>query len=378
MRPPATRGSTPASHSNSRSSSRRCCVAERSSASVAGQVVDPVVDLRSDTVTQPTPAMRQAMAEAEVGDDVYAEDPTVNALEAEVAALFGHEAALFVPTGTMGNQISLRLLAEPGQEILCDSDAHIVTYEMGAAAALFGLGTRTVPGPNGRFEIDDYVHQVRAPDWHTVRTAVIAVENTHNRGGGSIQPFDRLKALRAYADEVDVSLHCDGARIWNAHVATGTGLAEYGAVFDTLSVCLSKGLGAPVGSVIVSSSERIAAARILRKRLGGGMRQAGILAAAGRHAIAHHLDRLAEDHARARRLAAALTGHARADPETNIVVLDVDGNAHQVAAAARQDGVLVSVVSPTRIRLLTHLDIADEQVDRAEAVLSEILGRETT
>ncbi len=353
-------------------------MAERSSASVAGQVVDPVVDLRSDTVTQPTPAMRQAMAEAEVGDDVYAEDPTVNALEAEVAALFGHEAALFVPTGTMGNQISLRLLAEPGQEILCDSDAHIVTYEMGAAAALFGLGTRTVPGPNGRFEIDDYVHQVRAPDWHTVRTAVIAVENTHNRGGGSIQPFDRLKALRAYADEVDVSLHCDGARIWNAHVATGTGLAEYGAVFDTLSVCLSKGLGAPVGSVIVSSSERIAAARILRKRLGGGMRQAGILAAAGRHAIAHHLDRLAEDHARARRLAAALTGHARADPETNIVVLDVDGNAHQVAAAARQDGVLVSVVSPTRIRLLTHLDIADEQVDRAEAVLSEILGRETT
>lgn len=347
-------------------------MASAGSPSVAVGVTRPV-DLRSDTVTKPTAAMRRAMAEAEVGDDVYVEDPTVNALEAEVAALFGHEAALFVPSGTMGNQICLRLLAEPGQEILCDSDAHIVTYEMGAAAALFGLGTRTVLGARGRFELDAYVPQVRPPDWHTVRTAVIAVENTHNRGGGSVQPIEELKALRAHADEADLSLHCDGARIWNAHVATGTGLAEYGAVFDTLSVCLSKGLGAPVGSVIVSSSERIAAARILRKRLGGGMRQAGILAAAGRHALHHHIERLADDHARARTLAAALPGVVVNDPETNIVVLELDGDAHALAAAARDDGVLVSVVSPTRIRLVTHLDVDDDGADRAAGVLSGLL-----
>ncbi len=336
-------------------------------------MVSASVDLRSDTVTKPTPAMRQAMAEAVVGDDVYAEDPTVNALEAEVAALFGHEAALFVPSGTMGNQISLRLLAEPGQEILCDSDAHIVTYEMGAAAALFGLGTRTILGDRGRFDLDAYVPQVRPPDWHTVRTAVIAVENTHNRGGGSVQPIDQLKALRAYADDAELSLHCDGARIWNAHVATGTSLAEYGGLFDTLSVCLSKGLGAPVGSLVVSSRERIGKARILRKRLGGGMRQAGVLAAAGRHALAHHIDRLAEDHARAKTLATACGAD---EPETNIVVLKLDGNAHAVADAARDAGILISVVSPSRIRLVTHLDITDEQVDRAAAVLPKLLAEE--
>lgn len=350
----------------------------RSSAGVAAHVADPfrrpAVDLRSDTVTRPTAAMRQAMADADVGDDVYAEDPTVNALEAEVAALFGHEAALFVPSGTMGNQISLRLLAEPGQEILCDSDAHIVTYEMGAAAALFGLSTRTIPGGRGRFELDAYVPQVRPPDWHTVRTAVIAVENTHNRGGGSIQPFDELKALRAYAAEAGLSVHCDGARIWNAHVATDISLAEYGGLFDTLSVCLSKGLGAPVGSLIVSTRGRIASARVLRKRLGGGMRQAGVLAAAGRHALHHHVARLADDHGRARRLAEALDGHLNAGPETNIVVLDVAGEAHTLAAAARDEGVLISVVSPTRIRLVTHLDVDDDGIDRAVGVLTSLLG----
>jgi len=318
--------------------------------------------------------MRQAMVEAEVGDDVYAEDPTVNALEAEVAELFGHQAALFVPSGSMGNQICLRLLAEPGQEILCDSDAHIVTYEMGAAAALFGLSTRTVPGERGRFELEDYVRQVRPPDWHTVQTAVIAVENTHNRGGGSVQPIDRLKALRAYADEAGLSLHCDGARIWNAHVATGTSPAEYGTLFDTLSVCLSKGLGAPVGSLLISTVERVATARILRKRLGGGMRQAGILAAAGRHALHHHIDRLADDHARAARLAEALDGRAVAEPETNIVVLDFQGRAHALAAEARDRGVLVSVVSPDRIRLVTHLDVDDADIDRAVGVLIGLVG----
>ena len=342
--------------------------------------MDRPVDLRSDTVTRPTPAMRQAMAEAEVGDDVYGEDPTVNALEAEVAALFGHEAALFVPSGSMGNQIGLRLLAEPGQEILCDSDAHIVTYEMGATAALFGLGTRTVPGERGRFALDPYLRQVRPRDWHTVQTAVIAVENTHNRGGGTVQPLAELTALRSAADESGIGLHCDGARIWNAHIASGVSLREYGVLFDTVSVCLSKGLGAPVGSVLVSSAARIERSRVLRKRLGGGMRQAGILAAAGRYALAHHVRRLADDHERARRLAAALqtTGlTAEDDVETNIVVLELTGTAHvaaELAGRARELGVLVSVVSPIRIRLLTHLDVDDDAVDRAATVLVKLLG----
>ncbi|CAN5256603.1 low-specificity L-threonine aldolase [soil metagenome] len=330
----------------------------------------PLVDLRSDTVTRPTPGMLAAMVEAPLGDDVYAEDPTVNTLEAEVAELFGHQAALFVPSGTMGNQICLRLLAEPGQEILCDSEAHIVTYEMGAAAALFGLSTRTVLGERGRFELDAYVPQVRPADPHMVRTALIAVENTHNRGGGAVQPIAELKALRAYADDAGVAVHCDGARIWNAHVASGISLAEYGGLFDTLSVCLSKGLGAPVGSVVVADAERIAAARVLRKRLGGGMRQAGVLAAAGRYALAHHLDRLAEDHARALSLAMALGAEP---PDTNIVVLTVDGDARALAAAARDEGVLISVVSPTRLRLLTHLDVDDDGVQQAAHVLRDLL-----
>jgi len=339
-----------------------------------------LVDLRSDTVTRPSPGMRRAMAEAAVGDDVYGEDPTVNAFEARVAELFGHEAALFVPTGSMGNQIALRLLAEPGEEILCDTDAHIVTYEMGAAAAVFGLATRTLPSVRGRFQLTDYVPHVRPRQPYTVRTAVIAVENTHNRGGGTIQSFDELRALRAYAAEADVALHCDGARIWNAHVASGVELAAYGGVFDTLSVCLSKGLGAPIGSVLVSTSERIAAARLWRKRLGGGMRQVGVLAAAGQYALDHNLERLADDHARAKTLGHALAGGgivSAADVETNVVVLDLSETrwaATELATEAAARGVLISVVGPKRIRLLTHLDVDDAAIERAAGVLTELLA----
>jgi len=324
--------------------------------------------------------MRQAMAEAVVGDDVYGEDPTVNAFEARVAQMFGHEAALFVPTGSMGNQIALRLLAEPGEEILCDADAHIVTYEMGAAAAVFGLATRTIPSVRGRFRLADYVPHVRPRQPYTVRTAVIAVENTHNRGGGTIQSFDELRALRTYADEADVALHCDAARIWNAHIASGVELATYGGLFDTLSVCLSKGLGAPIGSVLVGSAERVAAARLWRKRLGGGMRQVGILAAAGQYALDHNLERLADDHARAKTLGHALAHcgiASAADVETNVVVLDLTETgwaARDLATEAGARGVLISVVSPTRIRLLTHLDVDDAAVERAVTVLADLLA----
>jgi threonine aldolase len=337
-------------------------------------VAESVVDLRSDTVTRPTPAMRRAMAEAEVGDDVYGEDPTIRALEERTAALFGHEAALFVPSGTMGNQIGMRLLAEPGQEVLCDADAHVVTYEMGAAAAVFGLSTRTVASPGGRFAAQAFIDQVRpAGDWHLTTTAAVAVENTHNRGGGLVQPLDELRRLFDWSREAGVGVHLDGARIWNAYVASGVDLTTYGRLADTASVCLSKGLGAPVGSVLVASAERIATARLWRKRLGGGMRQAGVLAAAGLYALDHHVERLAEDHEHARLLAKRL-GVDPATVHTNMVVLD-DVAAPVVAEAAKAQGVLVSQVSARRIRLVTHLDVDRAGIDRAADVLAELLDR---
>jgi threonine aldolase len=331
------------------------------------------VDLRSDTLTRPTPAMRRAMAEAEVGDDVYREDPTVNALEEQVAELFGHEAALFVPSGTMGNQIGLRLVCEPGQEVLGDADAHILTYEMGAAAALFGLSSRTVVSVGGHLSAEQLIAQVRPHgDWHLTATAAIAVENTHNRGGGLVQPLAELEELFAWSRGAGVNVHLDGARIFNAHVASGVPLSTYGRLADTASVCLSKGLGAPVGSVLVASAERIATGRLWRKRLGGGMRQVGILAAAGRYALEHHVERLAEDHDHARLLAERL-GVDPATVETNMVVLD-DVPAPAVAAAAKAQGVLVGQVSDRRIRLVTHLDVDRAGIDRAAKVISQVVA----
>jgi threonine aldolase len=325
--------------------------------------------------------MRRAMAEAEVGDDVYGEDPTITALEERVAHLFGHEAALFVPSGTMGNQIGMRLVCEPGQEVLCDADAHVVTYEMGAAAAIFGISTRTVVSGlsgrdggkgHGRLDADQLIEQVRPKgDWHLTATAAVAVENSHNRGGGLVQPLDELRKLWDWSREAGVAVHLDGARIWNAAVASGVELATYGRLADTASVCLSKGLGAPVGSVLVASAERIATARLWRKRLGGGMRQAGVLAAAGLYALDHHLDRLTEDHEHAQLLAKRL-GVDPSTVETNMVVLD-DVPAPVIAEAAKAQGVLVSQVSPRRIRLVTHLDVDRTGIDRAADVLSELL-----
>jgi threonine aldolase len=331
-----------------------------------------LVDLRSDTVTKPTPAMRRAMAEAEVGDDVYGEDPSIRALEERVAGMFGHEAALFVPSGTMGNQIGLRLVCEPGQEVLCDAEAHIVTYEMGASAVLFGIATRTVVSEGGRLDADALIDQVRPHgNWHLTATAAIAVENTHNRGGGLVQPLDQLQKLWSWSREAGVNVHLDGARIFNASVASGIGLATYGRLADTASVCLSKGLGAPVGSVLVASAERIAAARLWRKRLGGGMRQAGVLAAAGLHALDHHLARLAEDHEHAQLLAKRL-GVDPTTVDTNIVVLD-GVNAPVVAETAKAQGVLVSQVSPRRIRLVPNLGVDRAGIDRAADVLARLV-----
>ncbi len=330
-----------------------------------------LIDLRSDTLTRPTDAMRAAMAAADVGDDVYGEDPTVNALEERVADLFGHEAAVFVPSGTMGNQICLRLVCPPADELLCDADAHIVTYEHGGAAQHGGIQTRTLPA--GLLDPRAVADELRPPGWGTVPTRAVSVEQTHNRAGGAVHPLSVLQELRRVTGDAGIALHCDGARIWNAAVATGTPLAAYGALFDTLSVCLSKGLGAPVGSVVVTDAARAQEARVLRKRLGGGMRQAGVLAAAGLHALDHHVARLADDHRRAALIGAAVG----VVPATNIVPLDLTGSSYDgpaLAAAAKEQGLLVSVVGPRRVRVVTHLDIDDAQAARAAAVLSSLVG----
>ncbi|HEU0130166.1 MAG TPA: GntG family PLP-dependent aldolase [Mycobacteriales bacterium] len=340
-----------------------------------------LVDLRSDTVTRPTDAMRAAMVAADVGDDVYGEDPTVRRLEERVAGMFGHEAALFVPSGTMGNQLAIRLLVPPAEELLLDADAHIVSYEGGGAAQHGGIQTRTIVSARGLLEPSAVAEQVRPPGLGTVVTRAIAVEQTHNRGGGAVYPLSTLEALREVATANGAALHCDGARIWNAAVASGTAFETYGGLFDTLSVCFSKGLGAPVGSAVVGSAAVLAEGRAVRRRLGGGMRQAGILAAACLHALDHHVERLADDHARAQRIAAACADLApdTVDPtlvETTIVSLDLtkhalDGAAF--AARAREEGLLVSVVGARRVRMVLHLDADDAAVDAAIAALRRVL-----
>ncbi|MBA2767968.1 MAG: low specificity L-threonine aldolase [Sporichthyaceae bacterium] len=337
------------------------------------------VDLRSDTVTRPTAAMRAAMVAAPVGDDVYGEDPTVNELERRVAELLGHEAALFTPTGSMANQLGLRLLVRPGQELLCDVDAHVVRAELGAAAALSGITTRTWSAPRGRIDAEQVAGMMR-PDAgpYLVSTVAVTVEDTHNFGGGTVQPFAELERLREVTAAAGVLMHLDGARLWNAHAVTGVALSTYGRLFDTVSVCLSKGLGAPVGSLLAASAERVAEARVWRKRLGGGMRQVGILAAGGLHALDHHLDRLAEDHKRARRLAETVAAAAPGalDPsevDTNIVVIRVP-DAKALVAACRERGLLIGALDATHARALTHLDVGDDEVEQAGQVLSEVLA----
>jgi threonine aldolase len=330
------------------------------------------IDLRSDTVTSPTPAMRRAMAEAEVGDDVYGEDPTVTRLEQRVAELLGHEAALFTPTGSMANVLAVRSVVAPGQEVLCEERAHIARAELGAHGAHSGITMRTWHAPDGQVPLER-VQDLFAPDLgpYFVPTAAVAVENTHNFAGGAVVPLEQLQALRAWADEVGTAVHVDGARIWNAHVATGVPLVTYGGLADVMAVCLSKGLGAPVGSLMVGSAEAVAEARVRRKRMGGGMRQVGVLAAAGLHALDHHLERLAEDHEHARLLAEA----CGVDPEgvdTNIVAFPSNDAAGFVARAA-ESGVRVGTVGPRTVRLVTHLDVDRAATEKAAAVLAGLV-----
>jgi len=328
-----------------------------------------VIDLRSDTVTRPTEAMRAAMSRADVGDDVYSEDPTVRTLEERVADLFGHEAALFTPTGSMANVLAVRSLVAPGQEVLCEASAHIARAELGAHGAFSGLTMRTWIDAGGQVDLPT-LRRLFAPDLGPffVRTAAISVENTHNFAGGAVLPLRDLQDVREFATGAGAAVHLDGARIWNAHVATGTPLREYGAVADVMAVCLSKGLGAPVGSLLVGSRDTVAEARVWRKRMGGGMRQVGFLAAAGLHALDHHLERLADDHANARLLAEAC-GVDPSTVDTNIVVVE-RSDAADFVARAREAGVLVGTVGSTVVRLVTHLDVSRADAEKAAAALA--------
>jgi len=340
-----------------------------------------VIDLRSDTVTRPTEEMRQAILAAPVGDDVYAEDPTVNQLEQRVARLLGHEAGLYCVTGSMCNMLGIGLLVTPGQEVVCDVQAHIARAEMGGHAAVHGVTMRTFPSTRGKVDIAQ-VAKIISPSAgpYLVSTAAVAVENTHNFGGGTIQPFEELAAIAQLCRDHGIGYHLDGARLWNAHVATGVGLERYGRLFDTVSVCFSKGLGAPVGSVLVSTAENIARARIMRKRLGGGWRQAGVLAAACLYALDHHVQRLVDDHAAARIFADAVASHVptAVDPdtvETNVIVIDTGVlPAAPIAAAAAERGVQLSALGPLMLRAVTHLDVTADDCESAGQLLGKLLA----
>lgn len=342
------------------------------------------VDLRSDTVTVPSNAMREVMAQAPVGDDVYGEDATVNSLEERVAALFGKEAGVFTPSGSLANQLAIRMLVAPGEELIAETNSHIVRAELGAAAAFSGITTRTWPAERGLLNADDAMAIARPSSGpYLVSTTAIAVENTHNFGGGTVQPIDQIEKLHEEARNVGIALHLDGARIWNAHIATGVSLAEYAKYFDTVSVCFSKGLGAPVGSMMLSTKERVTKARVWRKRYGAGMRQVGIIAAGAHYALDSNLPLLAHDHRRAKFIAEKCHEAAPSvvNPifvETNIVGLDLSQlplSAAEFAQMVKDEGVLISSLGPKFARLVTHLDIDDVAMHYAADVLSQALKR---
>lgn len=340
-----------------------------------------VIDFRSDTVTRPSQPMRQAMAFAEVGDDVYGEDPTVRALEERIAARLGHEAALFVPSGTQANQIAIGLHCRPGDEVVLDGGSHTYCVEGGGLAALWGVQARSVPSIRGVFTPEAVSGALSPESLATARSRLVVIENTHTRGGGRVWPLETYSAVVKRARESGLGIHLDGARLFNAEVATGVPVSAYGKLADTVSVAFSKGLGAPVGSALCSSSERIHEARRLRKRLGGGMRQAGILAAAGLFALDHHIPRLAEDHLHARKLAAGLAELPGitvdlTQVETNIVFAFFERGAAELVAVMRKHGVLASPEGshPDLVRLVTHLDVSAADVDETLTRLRSALS----
>jgi threonine aldolase len=339
------------------------------------------VDLRSDTVTKPSPDMRKAMAEAEVGDDVFHEDPSVNRLEEMVAALYGKEAALYVASGTMANQLAIRAQTHHGDEIIMERTSHPFNSEAGALAALAGVQVNLIDGKHGIIDVEQIKAAVRTPNVHHAPTALICLENTHNRGGGSIWPLGKIRAIREFARSVSVPMHLDGARLLNACVATGLTPKDYAQYFDSCTLCLSKGLGAPVGSLVIGPKEFIGKAHRFRKQFGGGMRQAGILAAAGVYALERNVERLSEDHLNAKRLARGIAEINGLDidvnaVETNIIYFHVRKPGLTVPILLDQlksEGILMLGTGPISIRAVAHLDVSKEGIDRAIEVLRKVV-----
>ncbi len=337
------------------------------------------IDLRSDTVTRPVPEMRRAIAEAVVGDDVFGDDPTVIALEERISSLFGTGAAVFVPSGTMANQVALASITQPGDEVILDRQSHIFNYEVAAAPALSGLQFNPLDGDTGVITADQIRPYIREENLHCPVTKVIAVENTHNRAGGHIFPYDELKRIKKLAESRGLKVHLDGARLANAVVATGVSFREYVSCADTVSMCFSKGLGAPVGSIISGSAETIKKARRKRKQFGGGMRQAGILAAAALYALDHHVERLSEDHANARRLADVIGSIDGLElvypPETNIVIFRVHekfDTPNGFLARLKERGILAVPFGPAWVRMVTHLDVSADDIETVARALAAL------
>jgi threonine aldolase len=336
-----------------------------------------MIDLRSDTVTKPTPGMLAAMQSAPVGDDVYGEDETINRLEHRIAGMLGTEAALFVPSGTMSNQIAIRLHCRPGEEMLCERTSHVVLWEAGGPAALSGVSVQAIDGDFGLLSVDHLKHAIRPQDMHSPQTKLVVLENTHNRGGGTVYSLEAVQAISSWAKSNGLAMHLDGARMWNAIVASGVSAREWASHFDTISVCFSKGLGAPVGSALAGSRALIDRGRWVRKLFGGAMRQAGYLAAACLYALDHHIDRLAQDHANAQLLAEAVrtVRPFKLMPprvETNLVWFEVDPAwkaASEVTAILRQKGVKMSALGTTVVRACTHLDVSRADCEQAAAAI---------
>lgn len=337
-----------------------------------------MTDLRSDTVTRPTAGMLDAMLSADVGDDVFGDDPSVNSLEEKMADLFGMESALFCPSGTMTNQIAVKVHTQPGDELICDESAHIYRYEGGGFAFNSGVSVRLIQGNRGRFRANDIIENINPDDVHHPVTSLVSIENTCNRGGGSVYDISDLYDIRVVCEEKDLSLHLDGARLFHAIVETNTQPKEYGAIFDTISICLSKGLGAPVGSVLLGRDDLIKSSRRVRKVLGGAMRQAGYLAAAGIYAIDNHIDRIREDHRRAREIENLLKPLPFVEEilpvESNIIVFRLVSSMKQEDFLARlsEKEILAVGFGPQIIRMVTHLDIDDTDIEKLEQVLKDL------
>ncbi len=339
------------------------------------------IDLRSDTVTKPSEGMRKAMYEAEVGDDVYKEDPTANKLESFASELLGKEAALFVPSGVMGNQISLNVLTNPGDEVICEKDSHIFQYESGSPAALSGIQLSLIEGTKGIFTPEQVEPLIRpASAYYMARTKVMEVENTHNRAGGTINPLENIRALSKLAMKHNLYFHLDGARIWNASVETGILPSEYASHFDTVSCCLSKGLGAPIGSIIAGKKDFIKEAYRKRKAWGGGMRQVGVIAAAGLYALKNNISRLKEDHEKAKKLAYILAGIKNvnvdlANVETNIVMFSVVNlNVEDFLKKCSEDNLLLGTGKVGIIRAVTHMDVSFEEINQAAKIIEKVVA----